>query len=181
MIKIYKDVMSDQDRLKSVFMMNVMPQECWTQSICTDSPVDQLRDYMPAGILALIQDVHINMREQIEKDFSVSLRRPAFEIGSIVTVDRRLKGYSLPAHKDIPTGDYVRHTGTENGESNIEISCVFYWNNDFDGGELYFEDEDFLYRPVAGDLVVFNSNIEHEILEIKSGTRYSTQYFFTRA
>jgi predicted 2-oxoglutarate/Fe(II)-dependent dioxygenase YbiX len=181
MIKIYKNVMSDQERLKSVFMMGVMPEECWTQSVCTDSPVDQLREYMPAGILATIQDVHINMQKTIERDFSVSLKKPVFKSGGIVTVDRRLQGYSLPPHRDIPTGDFVGHIGSASGESNIEISCVFYWNNDFTGGELYFEHEDFLYQPVAGDLVVFNSNLEHEILEIKSGIRYSTQYFFDRA
>lgn len=178
MIKIYKDTMSEEDRLKSLEMMGNFPDQFWTQSICTSSPVDQLREYMPSEVLGIIHDVHVRMQSEIENDFSVELAKPIIGKGAIVTIDRRLKGYSLPRHQDIPTGDYVHHIGAASGESNMLVSCVYYWNDDFEGGELLFEEDNFLYKPEAGDLVVFYSNMEHEILEIKSGVRYSTQYFF---
>jgi hypothetical protein len=180
MIKIYKNTISDSNRLKALFMMKNMPELCWTQSVCTDSPVDQLREYLPMDIFKIINTMHIYIHPIIENDFGVKLEAPTYKPDGIISVDRRLKGYFLPKHQDIPTGNYSRHIGSESGQSKITVSCVYYWNDDFTGGELEFEHEGFKYTPEAGDLVVFNSDTEHEIKTITSGERYSTQYFFDK-
>lgn len=180
MIEIYTNTISEIDRLKVLSMIENMPDICWTQSVCTDSSVDQLREYLPMEVFRIVNDMHKRVRVAIEKDFDVELEIPEYKIDSIITVDRRLKGYSLPKHQDIPTGDYLHHIGSEAGQSKVEVSCVYYWNDDFSGGELFFEEEDFSYTPKAGDLVVFYSNMDHEIKQITSGKRYSTQYFFNR-
>lgn len=180
MIEIYKNTISESDRLKVLFMIDNMPDIAWTQSVCTDSSVDQLREYLPMGIFKIVNDMHKNVKESIEIDFDIKLQDPSYHSDAIITVDRRLKGYYLPKHQDIPTGDYAHHIGSEAGKSKVEVSCVYYWNDGFTGGEIYFEEEDFLYAPLAGDLVIFYSNMDHEIKEITSGKRYSTQYFFNR-
>lgn len=180
MIEIYKNTISESDRLKVLAMIENLPDVCWTQSICTDSSVDQLREYLPMEVFRIVNDMHKRVQLSIEQDFNVELETPEYKIDSIITVDRRLEGYFLPKHQDIPTGDYIHHIGSETGKSKVEISCVYYWNSDFTGGELFFEDDDILYAPVAGDLVIFYSSMDHEIRRISSGKRYSTQYFFNR-
>jgi hypothetical protein len=58
---------------------------------------------------------------------------------------------------------------------NCTVSLVAYLNDDFDGGELHFSKQDILYKPNAGDLVIFPSNYmyPHRAMPVHSGTKYS--------
>jgi predicted 2-oxoglutarate/Fe(II)-dependent dioxygenase YbiX len=55
------------------------------------------------------------------------------------------------------------------------VSIVFYINDDYEGGELHFENFDVKIKPSAGDMIVFPSSFiySHLVTEITSGTRYS--------
>jgi Rps23 Pro-64 3,4-dihydroxylase Tpa1-like proline 4-hydroxylase len=61
-------------------------------------------------------------------------------------------GY-LPAH-------------TDHGSSSRTLSVVLYLNDDFDGGDLYFEDFDYGFKPSAGSLCMFPSFYMHEVTSI---------------
>mgnify|MGYP000379967471 FL=1 len=54
-------------------------------------------------------------------------------------------------------------------------SSVFYLNDDYDGGELFFPEFDLTIKPKLGDLITFptNSMYMHAVKEVKSGTRYT--------
>jgi hypothetical protein len=56
-----------------------------------------------------------------------------------------------------------------------EYSMVIYLNDDYKGGEAYFKNKKFAYKPKAGDLLIYSSDEEynHGVLKIKSGTRYT--------
>lgn len=58
---------------------------------------------------------------------------------------------------------------------NCTVSLVAYLNDDYEGGELHFSKQDILYKPNAGDLVIFPSNYmyPHRAMPVKSGTKYS--------
>jgi len=61
------------------------------------------------------------------------------------------------------------------------VSCVVYFNDDFEGGELSFPYFDnYTYRPEAGDILFFPSNIMylHEAKSVISGTKYSAVTMF---
>jgi len=201
MIKIYKNLMLEEDRLSVLEAVKQFPDQLWTQSVCTDEPVKQLREWLPHTVHRKIYSVHKKAMPMINKDFklqerNIVLREPDYGglfNTTFLTVDKRDPGMSLGPHPDIPTGTYQPHPGTlEGGKSPITISGIFYWNDDIDGGELHFHDDDvkieypelcdikypYTYKPVAGDFVVFESKYVHEIFEVKSGSRYSTQYFF---
>ncbi len=209
LIRVYKNLISEEDRLLSVQMFDNYPNSILTQSVCTDEPVYQLRDYLPISVAKTVYTMHENIIPRIESDFeldkdSIKLMKPNYLDANgqeSLTVDKRVPGMSLPIHRDIPTGTYEKHYGLENGTTAITMTGVFYWNDDFEGGELQFVDETltkfgamsvderlndsilkepFIYKPVAGDFVVFPSFLYHTILEIRSGHRYSTQYFFNR-
>lgn len=201
MIKIYKNLMSEADRLEVLNVMGYFEEPLWSPSICTDEPVKQLRDWLPISVHKKMYSVHKKVIPLIEKDFNLSERNvkitnPEYSDlmnTSFLTIDRRDPGMSLGPHPDIPTGTYQPHPGISlGGGSPITISGIFYWNDDIEGGELKFHDDDvaierpedcdikapYIYKPVAGDFVAFESKYIHEILEVKSGHRYSTQWFF---
>ena len=52
-------------------------------------------------------------------------------------------------------------------------------NEDFEGGELRFTDSGHTYAPKGNSMVMFEPTDEHEIMEIKSGYRYSCPFWLT--
>ena len=72
------------------------------------------------------------------------------------------KGEYQSSHKDF---DY--HTYTS----------ILYLNDDFVGGETKVENE--IIKPKKGKLILFEgSKLNHEVLEIKEGTRYTNATWF---
>lgn len=208
MIKVYnvKEILSDEERLKCLSIIKQFPDNTWTQSVCTDEQVIQLREFFPIYVLKRINRLHEIMLPLIEKDFmlnekNISLEKPNYldsRQDNIITIDKRTKGMSLSPHADVPTGTFTKHIGNESGKSRITISSVYYWNDDFDGGEIDFHENarssqlqsetstqndlsvTYTYKPVAGDFIVFPSDTVHSIKEIHSGERLSTQYFYLK-
>jgi hypothetical protein len=209
-IRIYKGVFNEEDRVKYLEIFKQMPDTIWTQSDCTDEEVVQLKDFMPFIIKFKLMEMHYNMMSLISKDFELDSKGIVLthdgshqaNARNTLTIDKRIVGNSLGPHADIPTGTFEKEKGVffEDGSSPIAMSCVFYWNDDFEGGELklysHIDRKDLIqnkhlydfdkiepahtYKPVAGDFVVFPSETVHSISPITSGTRYSTQYFYNR-
>jgi len=84
-------------------------------------------------------------------------------------------GHYIP-HVDAETL-YTDEDGLELWEKTLDrdISVVYFLNDDFDGGELFFPNLDLLIKPVAGTLVCFPSdhNYIHGVKPVTSGRRYS--------
>lgn len=61
----------------------------------------------------------------------------------------------------------------------IEYSTVIYLNDEFDGGEIYFPNKGFTYKPVKYSAVFFPGNsyeYEHGVNAITSGERYTALF-----
>lgn len=58
-----------------------------------------------------------------------------------------------------------------------DISLVMYFTDDFDGGELIFGGLGKEIKPKAGDIAIFDSNIEHGVNPVLDGIRITTQLF----
>jgi predicted 2-oxoglutarate/Fe(II)-dependent dioxygenase YbiX len=56
---------------------------------------------------------------------------------------------------------------------------VLYFNDDFEGGEIYFSEFDFTVKPEKGTAVMFPGTNLHEVKEITQGERYSFTGGFT--
>jgi len=54
-------------------------------------------------------------------------------------------------------------------------STLIYFNDDYEGGEIEYLDNNLLYKPVAGDLIMHAVEAIHGVRKVISGTRYSTQ------
>lgn len=196
-------MIDEEARLKCLELIDSAPDSVWTQSVCTDESVIQLRDAMPWYVMKELNRMHLRIKPTIEKDFDIFgttgsvLADPDYSDiskSSIITVDKRLPGMSLSPHADVPTGTFTKHIGTENGVSYITLSLIYYWDDNFTGGEIDFHENAVMsidnfdqvdltvthsYKPVRGDLLVFRSNIVHSIRTIESGERISSQYFYS--
>ena len=86
-----------------------------------------------------------------------------------------------PRHADNcreePDGSWVpNHTPQR------DVSALYYLNDDFEGGEIVFEQHGLIVKPRAGLLVIFPSDRHHvhEVFPVVGGKRYSVQTWFTR-
>jgi hypothetical protein len=48
----------------------------------------------------------------------------------------------------------------------LKLGALIYLNEDYNGGEILFNDYDIKIKPQSGDLVIFPNNYMHEVLEV---------------
>jgi 2OG-Fe(II) oxygenase superfamily len=74
-------------------------------------------------------------------------------------------------------GDWVA-----NHTPHRDVSAICYLNDEFDGGEIFFERAQLTVRPRRGLLLAFPSDADHmhEVLPVCSGVRYTMPIWFTK-
>lgn len=85
---------------------------------------------------------------------------------TFITVSKLNPGSPMVLHKD-------NHDETSN-----HLIAMMYINDNFSGGELHIAKQGIIYKPVAGDIVIYKGNMEHEVLECDA-PRYSIGYGLT--
>lgn len=91
----------------------------------------------------------------------------------------------LPGQFQMPHADKELHEGPDAGKPNdfpyYDIAGLFYINDDYEGGELYFPNQGIKFKPKAGAAYFFpgDMNYVHGVTEIKSGIRYTVPFFWT--
>jgi len=90
----------------------------------------------------------------------------------------------LPGQFQNPHADKELHEGPDaglpNDFPNYDLSSLFYLNEDYEGGELYFPLQDVKFKPKKGAAYFFpgDMNYVHGVTEIKSGIRYTCPFFW---
>jgi hypothetical protein len=91
----------------------------------------------------------------------------------------------LPGQFQKPHADKELHEGPDAGLPNdfpyYDIASLFYLNDDYEGGELYFPLQDIQFKPQKGSAYFFPGDkyYIHGVTEIKSGIRYTCPFFWT--
>jgi hypothetical protein len=91
----------------------------------------------------------------------------------------------LPGQLQMPHADKELHDGPDAGLPNdfpwYDIAGLFYLNDEYEGGELYFPLQGVEFKPKAGAAYFFpgDKNFIHGVREIKSGIRYVIPFFWT--
>ena len=120
-----------------------------------------------------IRRINNILREAIlisSEDYS---KTHGIDIGSLMplSISKYSTGKSMGPHVD----DYG------DGE-NPNISVVLYLNDNYDGGEIYFKEQDIKIKPEAGSIVIFPS-VEpyyHESLPVTNGIKYMCPGFWRK-
>jgi hypothetical protein len=91
----------------------------------------------------------------------------------------------LPGQFQMPHADKELHVGEDAGKPNdfpwYDLASLFYINDDYEGGELYFPHQDIQFKPKVGAAYFFpgDMNYIHGVTEVKSGIRYTVPFFWT--
>jgi len=86
-----------------------------------------------------------------------------------------------PGTEQRPHADKQLNDGRPNPFPTYDLNSLFYHNDDFVGGELYYPEFDIEVKPKPG-LAVFHPgdvNYLHGVKMIESGLRYTTPSFYT--
>jgi len=90
----------------------------------------------------------------------------------------------LPGQYQHPHADKELHEGPDaglpNDFPNYDLSSLFYLNEDYEGGELYFPNQGVQFKPKVGAAYFFPGDMHyiHGVTEIKSGIRFTCPFFW---
>jgi len=91
----------------------------------------------------------------------------------------------LPGQYQHPHADKELHEGPDAGTPNdfpyYDLASLFYLNDDYTGGELYFPKQNIQFKPKPGAAYFFpgDMNYIHGVTEVKKGIRYTCPFFWT--
>jgi predicted 2-oxoglutarate/Fe(II)-dependent dioxygenase YbiX len=86
-----------------------------------------------------------------------------------------------PGMEQQPHADKQMNDGRPNPFPTYDINSLFYYNDDFEGGELYYPEHDLIVKPRPGLAVAHPGDINylHGVKKVTSGERYTTPSFYT--
>lgn len=86
-----------------------------------------------------------------------------------------------PGMEQRPHADKQMNDGRPNPFPTYDINSLIYYNDDFEGGELYYPDYDLIVKPKPGLAVAHPGDINylHGVKNVISGERYTTPSFYT--
>lgn len=142
----------------------------WEDRVAT---VETLREADPAVIDILMQ-ITDRMKPIIENKFNVTVTpaAPAIVRWPVGTMQ-------------FPHADKELHEGPDAGTENefpwYDIGTVFYLNDDYVGGELYFPQHNIVFKTKARGAYFFpgDMNYIHGVNVVKEGCRYTYPLFWT--
>lgn len=91
----------------------------------------------------------------------------------------------LPGNEQQPHADKELHVGEDAGKPNdfpyYDIASLFYINDDYEGGELYFPVQGLKFKPKKGAAYFFPGDLHyiHGVTPVESGIRYTCPFFWT--
>lgn len=89
-----------------------------------------------------------------------------------------------PGQFQLPHADKELHQGPDAGMPNdfpnYDIASLFYINDDYEGGELYFPNQKIQFKPKKGSAYFFpgDMNYVHGVTEVKKSLRYTCPFFW---
>lgn len=138
----------------------------WNDRQCSSEILERLNP----EIHAIVNKYIYKMKDTIESIFglTVSVRPP-------VIMKWR------PGIEQRPHADKQLNDGRPNAFVNYDINSLFYYNDDFEGGNLYYPQHDIEVRPKPGLAVIHPGDVNylHGVTMITKGERFTTPSFYT--
>ncbi len=131
-------------------------------------------DAIDPKISLVIEELVQRLKIEVDKFFDVDAKPTS------PAIVRWMEGYRQEPH-----ADKELHTGPDAGKPNdfpwYDLAGLFYLNDDYEGGELYFPNQDIKFKPKPGAAYFFpgDMNFIHGVSEITSGIRYVIPFFWT--
>ena len=142
----------------------------WDNRVASSTTLDRVS----TEVLPLID----TLNDRLEKIIRIKYKVLAKPIGPAIV-------RWLPGQFQLPHADKELHEGPDAGTPNdfphYDIGALYYLNDDYEGGELYFPKQGLEFKPQAGSAYFFPGDLNyiHGVKEIKSGIRYTSPAFWT--
>ena len=117
------------------------------------------------------------------------INRLKIEVDAFFNVDAKETGPAIVrwpvGARQEPHADKEFHSGPEKGRANdfpwYDLAGLFYFNDDYEGGELYFPQHGIEFQPVAGAAYFFpgDMNYTHGVRPVTAGNRFTSPFFWT--
>jgi hypothetical protein len=126
------------------------------------------------GVLKIIEGMQARLKVEVDKFLKVD---------ALPTPPALVRW--LPGQYQHPHADKELHEGENRGKPNdfpyYDVAGLFYLNDDYEGGELYFPNQGIQFKPKRGSAYFFpgDMNYIHGVTEITSGIRYVSPFFWT--
>jgi len=87
----------------------------------------------------------------------------------------------FPGLEQQPHADKQLNDGSPNPFPTYDLNSLIYYNDDFEGGELYYPQHDIQVKPKPGLAVAHPGDINylHGVKKVTSGERFTTPSFYT--
>lgn len=85
-----------------------------------------------------------------------------------ITRNYTIRKYRIGSHGMGPHVD----RNIENTNNTMDWTCLIYLNDEYDGGELYFDDLGIKIKPTAGSIIFFPCLTKHSVKPIVDGNKY---------
>lgn len=167
-IYVYENFISKDECFSILESIKSIPEEKWIEV------VNAIGQGFESAHVPLPQIAIANQRLIKMLDEGVNL-------GHSLVPTRMRKGFVGPHHSDnfdflkvVEANKLVKEDDDFDLAENNIAGLIMYFN-DFDGGEIYYSNQDITYYPKAGDLVIHSSgeHCRHQVQEVKSEVRYS--------
>jgi len=172
----YEDVMVETEDVKNIYVY---------ENFISSEDLLKINDYIQSGIF-VSDEVHEFPYEtfafgQFEelvhimsgyRDKAALLLEEAF--------DCKVALSELSGLTKFKTGENLNEHADKICASWRDLSTSLYYNEDFEGGELFFSQYNVTFKPKAGMMIYFpaGANYQHGVNYVTSGTRYATTTFW---
>ena len=147
----------------------VYDSDYWKDRVATQSTLDQ-NDPLISPIIARL----FNRLQPVVENF--------YKVKATPTGACIVKW--LPGQFQKPHADKELHEGPDaglpNDFPNYDLASLFYLNDDYEGGELYFPLQGVQFKPKKGAAYFFpgDKNFIHGVTEVKNGLRFTCPFFW---
>jgi hypothetical protein len=147
----------------------IYDSEYWKDRVATGKTLDK----NDPEIAIVLQGLFTRLKPIIENFFSVKVEPTGKAIVKW-----------LPGQFQKPHADKELHDGVDAGKPNdfpyYDIASLFYLNDDYEGGELYFPLQDVQFKPKRGAAYFFpgDKNYIHGVTEVQNSLRYTCPFFW---
>jgi hypothetical protein len=167
-IYVYHDFVSKEERFEILKDIDDIPEEKWVGHFNEGSQGAE------TAHIPLDKFIPINKRLSEMLDSDVYL-------GSSLSATRMKMGWVGPHHTDnfdfLNVVEASKNLKEEEPFDTAEnsIAGLIMYLNDFEGGEIYYSNQDITYYPKAGDLLIHSSqeHCKHQVQKVISDIRYS--------
>jgi hypothetical protein len=148
----------------------IYDSDYWANRVATYGTIDRVNPEIPR----IIEGMVARFKVEVDKFFNVD---------AMPTSPALVRW--LPGMFQHPHADKELHVGDDRGKPNdfpyYDLAGLFYINDDYEGGELYFPNQGIQFKPKRGAAYFFpgDMNYIHGVTEIKSGIRYTCPFFWT--